>query len=267
METSVVSGWAEDDGAQIAAVRISLADGWKTYWRAPGDAGIPPLFSFAGSENIAATEILWPKPEVFESAGLRTVGYHHELVLPIRITPQDASAPIALSALISMGVCEEICVPVEVELKADLAAARDATRDPEIVSALAATPQKRPGLAHCSAEPIRDGMRVTAHIDLPPPSGAPLTPQALAFAAREAILSTSQNPPDGYVESEVALFELLDMPVWISESDTRRVGEGLISTAEIVPDAAAPFDINLAALRFTVLSGGEAYEITGCEAL
>lgn len=270
MQAELLHGWANPDGTRTVALRITLADGWKTYWRAPGDAGIPPHFTFDGSQNLASVEMLWPRPEIFQSAGQRTVGYHHELILPIVVTPTEIGEPIRLDTQIEMGICEEICVPVEVELLAELAAKppNGAAKDPAISAALSAAPATRNGIAQCTAEPIRDGMRVTAQIDLPAPPDE--TAEDLASSTIMALMATSPSakikparpaPPD----LEIALFELLDMPVWISESETyRRDDETLISIAEIVPDAATPFPINFAALRLTVLSGENAYEITGC---
>ena len=270
MQAEILPGWANTDGTRTVALRITLADGWKTYWRAPGDAGIPPHFTFDGSQNLASVEMLWPRPEIFQSAGQRTVGYHHELVLPIVVTPTDIGEPIRLETLIEMGICEEICVPVEVELLAEIAASAPQRqgKDPAILAALNAAPVTRNGIAQCTAEPIRDGMRVTARIDLPAPPDE--SAEDLASSALMALMATSPQAktkptPPAPPELEIALFELLDMPVWISESETyRRDDETLISIAEIVPDAAEPFPINFEALRLTVLSGENAYEITGC---
>lgn len=84
----VLDGGATAQGRYIGALHLRLEDGWKTYWRAPGDAGIPPQFSWQGSSNIADLSITWPTPEVFETSGYRTIGYHDELVLPVEITPK-----------------------------------------------------------------------------------------------------------------------------------------------------------------------------------
>jgi DsbC/DsbD-like thiol-disulfide interchange protein len=237
LTAELLSGWETADGGRMAAVKIALADGWKTYWRAPGDAGIPPHFDFSASENVASVEVQWPRPEVFESAGVRTVGYHHEMILPLRITPLIAGEDMRLAAGIDMGICEAICVPVQVDLEADMDGIGAA--DPLISAAMKASPLPRPGIARCVAEPIDDGMRVTARITFAPPAST--LPQ-----------------------TEIALFELTDMPVWISESQSHREGNDLVATAEFVPDAGAPFEVNLAAVRLTVLSGGEAFEVTGC---
>src|SRR6056297_2127380 len=75
VNVSVLPGWQMSDGRHMAALRFSREDGWKTYWRAPGDAGIPPRFDWSGSGNLARVALHWPAPKVFDSYGLRTVGY------------------------------------------------------------------------------------------------------------------------------------------------------------------------------------------------
>ena len=229
----LVGGWRTERGTQMTALRVVLEDGWKTYWRAPGDAGIPPDFNWRGSHNIADITIHWPRPHLFESAGLRTVGYLHEMILPIEITPTDPAVDVWLAGEVSFGICREICVPVLVNVENLLQG--PGTASPEIVAALAAMPEQREGIAHCKVEPVLDGVRVTAAIAMPP-----LGPQ------------------------EVALFELNGVSSWVSESINSRDGGVLTSTVEIVPYDARPFHLEQRDLRITVLSGDNAVEITGC---
>ncbi|MCL7463826.1 protein-disulfide reductase DsbD domain-containing protein [Phaeovulum sp. NW3] len=233
----LLDGWQTPSGARMAALRIALDDGWKTYWRAPGDAGIPPQFDFAGSQNVADITVHWPTPEVFDQNGMRSVGYDNELILPLEITPADPAQPIALAAGVDFGICHDVCVPVSVSLQADLAG--PGAPDPAIRAALTERPQAFSGQARCTVEPIADGMRVTAAIDLPE-TGA---------------------TPGG---EDIALFELASTPVWISDSVSRREGALLVAMAEFVPAEARPFALNPADLRITILSPARALEITGC---
>ena len=87
-------GWRLPGGTQMAALHLTLAPGWKTYWRAPGEGGIPPSFDWAGSENIARVAFHWPKPQVFDINGVRVIGYRDELVLPMEFTAADPSRPM-----------------------------------------------------------------------------------------------------------------------------------------------------------------------------
>ncbi|OCX66983.1 hypothetical protein BFP70_03440 [Thioclava sp. SK-1] len=226
-------GWQTPDGARMAAIRVSLDKGWKTYWRNPGDAGIPPHINFAQSRNVADVKIHWPAPHVFEQNGMRSVGYKDEMILPIEITPQDPNRPMTLSASMDFGICDDICVPVSVNL--DTALSGLGLPDPLISDALNSQPRAVAGIATCQIAPINDGMRVTARIAMPDAPG------------------------------QVALFELLSQPVWISDPESHREGDILVAQADFVADAGKPFDLDPAALRITVLDHTEqAVEMNGC---
>ena len=93
--------------------QVQMEGDWKTYWRTPGSAGLPPVFSWAGSVNIANVEVLYPLPSRFQLFDLQTYGYHNEVVYPIKITPAIAGAPITVKMKVNFLVCEDLCVPVE----------------------------------------------------------------------------------------------------------------------------------------------------------
>lgn len=101
-------------------LQMQLQPGWKTYWRSPGDAGIPPQLNWEGSLNLAAAEISWPRPEKFEAFGFETWGYHDEVVYPIRITLEDASRPVELTMNLSYGICGTVCIPYQHEFTLNL---------------------------------------------------------------------------------------------------------------------------------------------------
>lgn len=238
LRAEIVDGWQTQSGTEMAALHLVLAPGWKTYWRAPGEAGIPPRFDWSGSENLASVTLHWPRPEMFDLNGMRTFGYHDALLLPIEFTPQDAAAPIRVRADVELGVCDEICVPMSLDLSGDLApggapvaAIREALADvPEPAAAAGLS------AARCDAEPIRDGMRLTSRLTLPPVG------------------------PD-----EVAVFELPDQTIWVSPAETRRDGGELQATADLVPATAKPFAVNRSDIRITIFGGsGRVVELQGC---
>ena len=82
-------GWRKADGTHMTALQLTLAPGWKTYWRAPGEAGIPPSFDWSGSSNIQSVGITWPTPKVMYQSGMRSVGYSDQVVFPMQITPSE----------------------------------------------------------------------------------------------------------------------------------------------------------------------------------
>jgi DsbC/DsbD-like thiol-disulfide interchange protein len=98
----------------LGGIAIQLQPGWKTYWRSPGDSGVPPRFDFSKSENIEAVTVLWPAPMKFDDgAGGHSLGYHKQVVLPLRIVTKNADRPVTLRADINYAVCEKLCIPVE----------------------------------------------------------------------------------------------------------------------------------------------------------
>ncbi|MGJ4940293.1 protein-disulfide reductase DsbD domain-containing protein [Bradyrhizobium sp. HKCCYLS1011] len=125
----------------LGGIAFQLQPGWKTYWRTPGDSGVPPRFDFSKSENVEAVTVLWPAPTKFDDgAGGHSLGYHDQIVLPLRIVAKSADKPVTLRAEISYAVCERICIPVDA--KADLAFNSVAsTEDGTLSAALDAVPK------------------------------------------------------------------------------------------------------------------------------
>lgn len=104
-----------------AGVEIKLDPGWHTYWRDPGDSGVPPKFDFSGSDNVKSVTVLWPAPDRFpDGAGGNSIGYLDHVILPLRVTPQNAAKHAALKLKLSYDICSNMCVPVESELNLSL---------------------------------------------------------------------------------------------------------------------------------------------------
>jgi DsbC/DsbD-like thiol-disulfide interchange protein len=98
----------------LGGIAFQLQQGWKTYWRTPGDSGVPPRFDFTKSDNIDAVTILWPAPAKFpDGAGGNSLGYQKHVVLPLRIVVKNPDKPVTLRATINYAVCEKLCIPVE----------------------------------------------------------------------------------------------------------------------------------------------------------
>jgi len=116
---------AKVPGSETKAVRagieIKLDPGWHTYWRDPGDSGMPPKIDFAGSDNVKSVTVMWPAPERFpDGAGGTSIGYLDRVILPLHVTPQDAGKPSSLQLKLGYDICYNMCVPVESELKLSL---------------------------------------------------------------------------------------------------------------------------------------------------
>ena len=131
-------------GGRLAGFEIRLAPGAITYWRDPGDAGVPPTFDFAGSDNVASVEPVFPAPErLVESDGGVAFGYEHGVILPLRIEPRDPAKPVALAVQASYAVCEKLCLPARARLRLTLPSAPSPYAG-SVEAALAAAPRRVP---------------------------------------------------------------------------------------------------------------------------
>ena len=234
----VLPGWRTAAGTHMAGLEILLAPGWKTYWRAPGDAGIPPEFLWSDASNVAGMSLHWPVPEVSHQNGLRTIGYSDRIVIPMEFATPEAGAAARISGEVEIGVCAEICVPVRLPISAELPPGGG--RSPEIVSALLDAPEaaEEAGVAgvDCRLAPISDGLRIDVAIDMP----------ALG-PAEEVVIETA------------------DPEVWVSEPVAARSGGRLTATADLVHISAGAFALDRSGLRITVLGDGRAVDIRGCD--
>jgi len=235
----VLDGGPTARGTHMAALRLTLSDGWKTYWRAPGEAGIPPSFDWRGSRNLRDVSITWPAPEVFSANGMRTIGYKRQLVLPVEVTPERNGQPVRLHGRIEFGLCSDVCIPGALDFDRQLDP--KAGRNPVIVAALAQRPYSatEAGVraAACRVSPTQDGLRVEARITMPPAGG-----------------------------EEIAVIEPGAPGIWATETQTRRRGDTLIAASELTSETGGAIALNRSTIRITVLGARHSVDIRGCDA-
>src|SRR5258707_2856079 len=125
----------------LGGIAFQLQPGWKTYWRTPGDSGVPPRFDFSKSENVEAVTVLWPAPTKFDDgAGGHSLGYHDQIVLPLRIVAKSADKPVTLRADINYAVCEKLCIPVQANAELAITSVAS-TEDSALFAALDTVPK------------------------------------------------------------------------------------------------------------------------------
>ncbi len=146
---------AGEQSKAIAGLQIELNPGWKTYWRVPGDSGIPPLINWEGSKNIRSIEIRWPAPYRFIDQYGMSIGYKNEIVLPVNIIPKDETAPVQLALELDYAVCADVCLPVNSKMALNIEP--DSKKAGPFVRKLDRFEAKVPS----SAEPAK-GLRVRA---------------------------------------------------------------------------------------------------------
>lgn len=116
----IAGGKAETPALHKAGVEIQLSRGWKTYWRYPGDSGIPPRFDFKGSHNLAEARVLWPAPQRFSDSIGYSIGYSEHVIFPLRVRAADPSKPVFLKLNLDYAICERMCVPASAKLELPL---------------------------------------------------------------------------------------------------------------------------------------------------
>lgn len=172
----------------LGGIAFQLQPGWKTYWRTPGDSGVPPRFDFSKSENIEAVTVMWPAPLKFDDgAGGHSLGYHNNIVLPLRIVIKNADKPVVLRAAIGYAVCEKLCIPVEANAELPFTSVAS-TEDNALLAALDTVPKpatvgdpnpltirdvKREGASQVIVDAVApDGREVNLFVEGPTPDWA-----------------------------------------------------------------------------------------------
>jgi DsbC/DsbD-like thiol-disulfide interchange protein len=128
-------------GHYLGGLEIGLDDGWKTYWRMPGDGGVPPSFDWSGSVNVGAIKVLYPAPVRLPEANGVSIGYKKSVLLPIEVTPQDPAKPVALKLALEFGVCRDICIPATAALELTIPVGSKGAAPPELVAASERVPR------------------------------------------------------------------------------------------------------------------------------
>jgi thiol:disulfide interchange protein DsbD len=129
----VAQGTAAPGKSLLVALRQTIAPGWHTYWRNPGDAGEATDIAWTLPKGWSAGPIIWPSPERVITGPLMNYVYSNAVILPSRlVVPADAApgASVTLSAHVSLLVCKDVCVPEEANLTLNLPVEARATPDP-----------------------------------------------------------------------------------------------------------------------------------------
>jgi len=162
----------EIDGRALAFVEIELAAGWKTYWRNPGDAGgLPPSFDWAKSRNLAEATVLYPAPIRMRDKAGDTIGYKSHVIFPVELKRQADGAALSLELDAQYGICKDVCIPVEANLKLEVPPGKLEAAGVAAQSALSAVPRPQDKLtasdpmlvkAECVLAPERPHIAIEA---------------------------------------------------------------------------------------------------------
>lgn len=190
----LVSSDTLSDGHTMAGLEIQLPPDTHTYWRLPGETGIPTEISLAASTGISSPDIYWPVPTVDDSSGFRDYVYDGALVVPFAFGADPAG--VVLNAHVTLGVCSDMCIPASADLTLPVTfGAPDAAQSIRIDQAMAQTPapwdQPKPPFSEVTAAP--DG---SIHLAGP---NALIDPGTLIadIGDPSVVLSAPQKSPDG----------------------------------------------------------------------
>jgi DsbC/DsbD-like thiol-disulfide interchange protein len=181
--TRLIAAPGNSDGAYRAGIEIKLAPETITYWRSPGESGVPPVFDFSRSSNLRSAEVSFPVPKRINEAGSDVFGYEGGVVLPVRVVPQEQSKPVALVLDLDYAACEKICLPVHASLQLALPA-KDTSETPALAAAESMVPRR------LSAEETAHEVAVT------PVTGAKKPTWRLAWRGAAPAQDLFAEPPD-----------------------------------------------------------------------
>lgn len=235
----LLPGKVTDGGGRMAGLRLSLEPGWKTYWRSPGETGIPPRFDWSGSQNVQSLRVHWPRPTLFQSFGMRTAGYSDVVVFPLELTPLDASRPMRLELSADLGVCKEICVLEHVTAILEITPSDAEIGERQIRSALRQVPK-------LAAAP-------EAHIRTCNISGTGRDRQMVALLGLHEEISN------------VTVLVENGQGLWIRHVNQTQTDAGLRLEVDFTTPEELSW-IDRSAFRMTVLSDVGAYDLQGCTA-
>lgn len=222
-------------GKAMAAVEIQLAEGWKTYWRFPGDGGgVPPTFDWAKSDNVASVRVLYPQPRRFADKAGDTLGYKGLAVFPVVVEPKDVGKPVSLKLTLEYGICREVCVPVEAELAVDLPITGAAELSAQVLAAIEQVPRLGQDLRANDPKLVK----VEAKLDGPTPS-----------LAIEAEFPGGTADADAYIESPEGFY--IPLPKTGSAKD---VGKNRLRFEVDLTGAVDPADIKGKDAKITLVS-------------
>jgi len=202
----LVAAQPKQDGTIPATLEVKLNAGWKTYWREPGASGIPPQVTIDPTSGVVLEKIGFPVPKTFDDGVVRYVGYDKPVAFPLTLRRIQGTGDVNIRASVFLGICEDICIPVQGELtlalnEGDLDNPLDGAR---IDDAIAALPEA----------PSRDFAVTASHYD-----------------ADKAVLHLSLHLPDGKDHPEL----FLAGPSGVSFGKPEITTEGETGLGAIVP--------------------------------
>ena len=222
---------APQDGKLEGGVELVLDPGWHTYWRNPGEAGIPPRFDFSQSTNVASVDVLYPAPERYDDGSGVSLIYRDEVVFPLVVKPERPGETVVLRVRAEFGICSEVCIPTNAE------------------SELEAPAEPR-------ADPLTDARLTQFRARVPTAPDPGRFDIEAVTASADALLIDVRTPDSSYIDlfAEPPPDWYIGQPVLVSrQAGMARYSLSLAGRPEGVATTGKTF-------RFVAVAGGEAIE-------
>ncbi len=270
----------------MLGLRIRHDPHWHTYWRNPGDSGLPTTLELALPEGWQAGEIVWPAPKRMFIGPLANYGYEDEVLLPfpVQVPAQARAGPVRLSARVQWLMCREVCIPGEAEVALTLPVAAQASPSAAALlfeRAALATPPPEPlaarvGLAdrtvslvfeHAQAGSAEFFPYANGLVSAPAPQTLHRLPQETGWRLELTLadgVGREQLAQGGFLQGRVGLLVLDGQPLEVQVSGDGAVSDGgtLVSTAAGADAARAPLGAG-AGLGSRLLEGLGSADATG----
>lgn len=251
-------------------LEIELEEGWKTYWRSPGEGGYPPRLDWQGSDNIAKAEIGWPAPARFEILGIDSVGYEERVIYPITVTPERPGEAVTAKLSLDYLTCKDVCIPQRADLTLTLPSGTAGPSEQafdldKARGQIPAPPAAEFAITEASIRP-GDGNRWWLGLE----TGAPLqrpdafieaSGQAFAFGAPERLGPNRMRLPVLYAETEPAA--LAGETITVTLTDTGRALEQAVTVTAAAGSGGSGMTA-WALMLLTALAGGLILNLMPC---
>ena len=220
----LVAAQPRQDGTIPATLEVKLNAGWKTYWREPGASGIPPQVTIDPASGVVLEKVGFPVPKAFDDGVVRYVGYDKSVAFPLTLKRVQGTGDVNIRASVFLGICEDICIPVQGELtlalkQGDFDNPLDSARIDDAVAALPEAPSKDFAITASRYDAEKTVLHLSVHL----PDGADHPELFLAGPS-----GVSFGKPEISTEGETGLSAAV--PVRLSGKDRELKGKPIVVT-------------------------------------
>jgi DsbC/DsbD-like thiol-disulfide interchange protein len=177
----IVANGRQPDGTIPAILEIRLKPGWKTYWLEPGESGIPPQVTVDPESGISFSGMRLPAPKRFDDGIVRYTGYDKSVAFPLQLK-SEKSGDLSLKASVFLGICKDICIPVQADLSLSLPEGAENPLDNARIDDAAAALPSEPSDTFKVTSASFDAAAKRLHLSLVVPAASTEAPPELFLA-------------------------------------------------------------------------------------